>query len=453
MPILLCCLLLSGPASWTWDGMKAIPGVDAAQVAWLQENSTLEDVRAVGALAAELSGPEAAQLLGSFVHMDSAAWFLEPGLVASLSARPPTGEAGLVEVTARVLRTRKAILGFLESRAPGVFATQFEGRPLTVPAGPAPHGAERLKLTIDAAPARAILELLQRGETRPAEIQRAMDTPAFRALVQHRSQSFYRFVMTPESLAASLARAAAWTPVDRLWHAANRHAFLDFADVRANLDAYRRLLDELEAQQSDLAAYARRILVPYLPPGVVVDRKVTLFFAGGADGWASSGVAGLDVQYFKDRHERLLDTLVHETFHVAQGLAAPRDLPEASTPAARVREALFDEGTASFVAPPQRLSPEEHARRVARAVELLRELEGADDTRGSEIVNEGVRGAGPFYWLGFEMSRAIVEDGGPQALARTLAGGAPAFLEAWLAASAKQAKPAVDPALVRRLLR
>jgi hypothetical protein len=458
MELLLALLLWTSPApqpsAWTWESMRAIPGVDATHVEWLEKNARIEDVREVAVLAAELSGPESAQLLGAFARMDTAEYLLEPEVLTALGQRPAAGDAGLVEVVARVLRVRRGIEGFFESRAPGAFAPRFEGRPLVVPGGAVPAGAERVRLTLDPAPARAVLELLARGETRPAEIEKALATPAFQALVTHRSQSFYRLVMRPEVLAANLARAAAWTPVDRLWHAANRHAFLDFADVRANLDAYRLLLDELERQQGDLNAYAQRKLVPYLPPGLVLDRRVTLFFAGGADGWASSGVAGLDVQYFKDRHDRLLDTLVHEAYHVAQASADTTDDEDGTpTAVARAARALFSEGTATFVAPALRLTPEEQAGRVARGVELLRELLDADAKRADEIVNEGVRGSGPFYWLGLEMARAIVDAGGPSALARILPGGARAFIEAYVAAAAGQPKPVLDPALARRLLR
>jgi peptidoglycan/xylan/chitin deacetylase (PgdA/CDA1 family) len=441
-----------GPAAWTWDRLRAVPSVSAADVAWLEQHASLADARRVGALAAELSAPESAQLLAAYAYLDGTAHLPGLDVAGPLAARPPAGEAGLVAVTAAALRARRTIDGFWAERSPGAYARGFTGRRLALDPGPEPKGAERLRFDLDPAPARTILGLLSRGETRPEEVARALDTPEFRALFAHRRQSFYPFVMTRDVFAANIAHAAAWTPPVRLWFAVNRNAFLDYADVRANLAEYERVLGELEAAEPAVVADVRRRLLPFVPDGVSVDRRVSLFFAGGADGWVAQGVAGLGLEYFKDDYGKLLDLLAHETFHVVQGAARAGDGKD-TPPSPRVRAAgvLFGEGTATFVAPALRLSDEERERRVERGRVLVAGIVGGDAAAAGALVDEGVRGSGPFYWLGAEMARVIVETGGERALAETLRGGPPAFLAAFGAAARGHPDPPLDPALADAL--
>ena len=182
---------------------------------------------------------------------------------------------------------------------------------------------------------------------------------------------------------------------------------------------------------------------------------MSLYFGDGADGWANDGVAAVDLEWFKDDVARLRATLVHESYHAAQAaVRRARPVTPAEPPADGVLrealEALFAEGTATFVAPARAMPAAERAEAVRAGAALLdtvvTQLARARATGSGEAlqgardaISRGVSGAGPFYWLGAEMSAAIVAAHGPEALAATLPDGGPAFARAYLRAHARTA--------------
>jgi hypothetical protein len=164
-----------------------------------------------------------------------------------------------------------------------------------------------------------------------------------------------------------------------------------------------------------------------------------VLFGWGADGWASSGVAGVDLEYFKDDVPRLLDLQTHETYHAAQAALSRGEPADAGTDVRglwlRALDTLYSEGTATHVAPPRLLPGPERERLAARGRQILSELRAAvaagDEQSGRKLANEGRQGAGPLYWLGASMAQSIERHGGAAAVAAYLVGGAPAFLDAY----------------------
>ena len=274
----------------------------------------------------------------------------------------------------------------------------------------------------------------------PVEAQRRLVGPAFDALIEHRNQSFYSFPMSREQLGLALSHAASTQPLDLLYMYALPGSFRDYGDVRRHWSEYHMELDTLRAHEPAVLGYINGAITPYVPAGTRVDRKVSFFFGAGADGWASEHIAAIDLEFFKDDFDRLLALLVHETFHAAQNAAAVRDsaivigAPVDSLFRAAL-DVVYSEGTASFVSPPAVKTRAAVAAAAAEGSRLLGVVyRPADAAAAQSALNTGQAGAGPFYWLGVEMSRTIVDVLGRPALAATLRSGAGGFLRAYVKA-------------------
>jgi hypothetical protein len=396
----------------------------------------------VDLLVARLSKADAARAVPAFAHLDTSAPYVRESLQPLAEELPP-GAAGSAELSRRVRAARAAIEA--RSQAQGAWKSTFDGDALDLPP-PVPARNPNVRVTLDFTAARDVLALLEARVTDAAVVEaRLRGSPAwpvFEALTRHRSQSFYATPLSVELLSLNLALASSDHPLPGLYAEANPHAFLDFADVRRHLTRYRELVVALEAGRDRIEGAVEARLLPYIPAGARLERRVSLLFCWGADGWASSGVAGIDLEYFKDDLPRLLDLLTHETYHVAQAALRPVEAgTRAVGPAQHRRRALdtlFREGTASHVAPPRRLPGEQTARLSAQGLQLLAALRKAvaagNDAEARRVVDEGRSASGPFYWLGAMMAAAIERHRGPTGVADCLAEGTSAFLRAYQAA-------------------
>ena len=438
---------------WSWADLRAVPQADTARAAWLERNVPLDSARALFALVAELTQPEAAQLLPAFLYAD-ASMLISPVARTwrdSLYRRPPAGDAGIVHVAYLAARMHRESIDSYR----GAYAPEFTEHPFALPpASVFPRNVSRrprtdvtLDLSFDFAPAETLLAIVSTPDISVAEAHRRISTPAFDAMIRHRNQPFYPIAFTRELLAKNLAAAASTRPLERLYTHAMPGGLLHFADVARNRDRYRAQLDTLRAREQEIFAHVAREIAPFLPAGARVQRRVSFYFGDGADGWGSSGVVALDLEFYKSDWRRLIELLVHETFHAAQGavgVADTRAAPARTAPDSALRlafEYLFGEGTANFVSPARALGRAEAdsiagagAALLARVHAATRDPAAYDRAAVRELLNQGVSGGGAFYWLGAEMSRVIVETLGPAALAGTLRDGGVVFVKTYVRA-------------------
>ncbi len=438
----------------TWAELAAAPGARATEVAWLRRHLDDAERGELAALVGALSAPAAAQGMASYLHADGSV--LVPftdarALADSLAERPADGDAGLLRVAYLAARLRAST--FAGWGKLGVFAPGFRdaGAPVAHAARTAAPGRARVapgvavRLRFDFAPAESLLAIVGTPDVAPAEVMRRLDAPAFDALLEHHSASFYRLPWTRELMAVHLARAASTLAVDRLYAWANPKGCLDYADVSRHRARYRALLDDMRAHEPALLAEVEAEIAPFLPAGTRLERTASLYFADGADGWTSRGVAAVDLEWFKDDWPRLRGMLVHETFHAAQHAARRPAARAASDGEAVLRGALetvFREGTANHVAPSRPMSAGERAAAARAGAALLDSLVAAvragDLPRARALHDRGESGAGPFYSLGAAMTAAIVDAMGVQAVAATLPGGGVAFARRYLQAAARR---------------
>ena len=193
--------------------------------------------------------------------------------------------------------------------------------------------------------------------------------------------------------------------------------------------------------EESIFEYINASISPYLPADTKFSRKVSFFFINGADGWSTDGVTAIDLNYYKDDYKKLFPLLVHETYHSGQSAVAINSSIEREESAQSFIEAidyLSMEGTASYVAPPAVKTKLEKTNAVEEGIELLEgfytnTIVDYDAKKSQEMFNKGIASAGPFYWLGAEMSKVIVDEVSSDKLAETIPHGGIAFFKAYFA--------------------
>ena len=331
----------------------------------------------------------------------------------------------------------------------------------TMPAYPLCFAGNELKLTlvsnlptgwrldIDAGGIRAVLDLFDAPRPDADTATKIARMPAFVEMMRHRRELGYvpEPLIDEDGFAWCVAHAASRDPIDELWKWLHPQNLFDLSDLYAHRAEYRRLINRL-VQGDQLATHTLGCIAPYAPPDTVFADRLSFAVGWGIRGWATRSTGGMNIEHTKDDFAQMLPTLVHETFHRLQAkiaLANPEieefgfdritSYPFESPGDFRLYQALcyvMLEGSATYVASPELKEVwREDANAALELLERIREIGAltAEDGKGDELLNEGLRSNGPFYGFGSLLSHALVEAGGPSSLGAALARGAPYFVE------------------------
>ncbi|MDB4908894.1 MAG: hypothetical protein JWO05_3678 [Gemmatimonadetes bacterium] len=431
-------------AHWTWSDLRSQPAVDTSQLRWLEDNVPIDEAHALLSRIGQLSQPAAIQMLPSLSYLEGNQSSRSLRLLAdSLAIRPAAGWAGQVRIAYFLARSRKVIL---DNASGSTYQPRFSGTPFSLPAPPSakPQPGAAVALSLDFAPAETLLAIIGTPDIPYHDALARISTPAFDALVIHHGQSFYDITLTREQLALNLVHASSTQPLDELYRYARPGGFYHFADVRENADRYRALFATLAAHREDIARYLNASLSPYLPAGTRIDRRVSFYFDDLSDGWGYNDIAAVPLEYYKDDFARMFNTMVHETFHAAQAAVRRTSTPparrlptEADSAIAQAFSYVLGEGTANYLAPTlarSAASADSMSRAGAAILAELVAMRGGDwnAARAQELLNRGVAGGGPFYWLGAAMARELVARDGPAAIGRLLQSDGLAFAQAYI---------------------
>jgi len=362
----------------------------------------------------------------------------------SLTIRPPDGQAGIIRVAYLVSKLRKNRIETQKSSK--YYVAQFTGASFELPGYEEKDLNKNIELNFDHQPAQLILDMLSRSDLSYQEIEEKLDLHQFNELINHRNQSFYSTPLNKERLAACLQIASSTKPIDKLYKHLNPDGLLYFTDVKTHIDAYKKQLSDLSKNEEKIFKYINARISPYLPRNTKFKRKVSFFHINGADGWASGDVTALDLNYYKDNYEKLLSLLVHETYHSGQNAVTRNDETNYAENVQSFIDAVnyvFGEGTATYVEPPALKTTEEYEIAVKEGIVLMEAIydntiNTYDIVRMRELQNKGVAGAGPFYWLGAEMSKVIVDEQGKEQLANTIPDGGVYFFKTYFKAAGKE---------------
>jgi len=407
-----------------WDNINKESNISKKEVNWLLDSVSNDERAYVINIVSSLSKPGAAQMISSYFFLDGSYKRDEiKPYIDSFYVRPPDSIAGLIRVAYLSAYLRKRILEKQETNK--VYVNKFNGNTFNLPKKSLPGSNSKMKLSFDFEPANTIIEILSTPDITSDEILKRLDTHFFKLLFEHHSQSFYTVPLSSEQMALCLERAASNKPIDLLYRYINPYGLLNYNDVKNNLPAYKSLLDTLASNKQAILDYIITSISSLLPDTTRFSRRVSFVMISGADGWANQDVAAVDINYFKDNYTKILNLLVHETYHSAQDavhLNANIKKSKNEQWLADVLNNIFLEGTATYIAPPKLLTPAEYSTAVNRGAGLIEEIYTStivkyDEENAQSLFDQGIGGGGPFYYMGAEMSKTIVAELGEKKLA------------------------------------
>jgi len=436
-PMLLCAQAphpsepIDFRGTWTWDQLYRIEGVDTARVSWLKNNLPEKDAREVFSIVGSLSKAAAAQSLPGHFYSDGR-WQTANGkkLIDSLAIRPPDGDAGMVRLAYLAGWYHRLVVDAYRGSS---YRLTFDSTSNVVPdfvghAMPVPKGFD---LSFDFEPVDTLMAIVLTPDITPREVLPRISTHKFDALIRHHSQSFYPIPLSRELLALNLSRAASNQPLDRLYAFIAPHGLLHYADLRSNAAGFRDMVGALKSHEADITSWVANTIGKYVDPDTKLTRRVSFFVVDWSDGWGADDVTAVDLEYYKGDLPRLINTLLHETFHATQHSISEAhhvdEIPGATPAEKAIRVAahyILVEGTANFISPTIERTPESAAAMADSGTTFLRHL--ADLTKeptfnadSAQTINDnGVSGGGPYYWLGAAMAKVIVDHEGPKAIGR-----------------------------------
>jgi len=447
---ILCTSFLQAQNSnftFNWNLLKNDTKIPQKEALWLKENLTKQERYKVIKLVTALSKPEAAQLLTSYFYMDgSFRRSTNKKYLDSFASRPPKGNAGIIRVAYLVSKLRQDNLK--QQQSSSVYKAEFTDNEFITPQFNEKNINAKINLKFDYEPANVIIDLISKPNVSYQEIIDRINLHQFKKMIAHRNQSFYRTPLNKELLASCLQIAASNKPIHQLYRYVNPYGLLNFSDIKNNIENYKNLMTVLSKNEESIFNYINSNISPLLPKNTKFNRKVSFFFMNGADGWAMGNVTGLDLNYYKDDYTTLLNLLVHETYHSGQNAISKNKKGTKEEPYRSFENTLtyiFNEGTASYLAPPKKLSSSENELKIKQGIALFEAyfkntIQEYAPKEAQKIKNNGVSNAGPFYWLGAEMSRVIVATYHTKKLASIIPYGGVKFFQTYFDAIKKSKK-------------
>lgn len=396
-----------------------------------------------------------------------------PDQLAQPGSIPVPGDSkGRLEAALCLARQRKVNLEALKQLNPD-YPLSFGGHSLKEfldripPAKPADDDSHPVfRIHLDTSALRGFFSALSDGEISAEEAVALAALPSNQAMLQHRRELGYVPEPLPdsESLAAMIRMAGSTDPLDRLWCWINSQNAFDYADLIQNADGYRRFLSDLESHGDSLVDAALQRITQFSPPDIEFETTFAFTVGWAIRGWATPDMAGLNVEQVKDDWHFLLGTLIEETYHRLQlemfpatsGIPA-RDFSDLVT--IHTGDARYDrlyaivaytvaEGAANLVRGPFGVADLE--KKVPAGIELMARfvslvVENGDLESADALINEGLKGNGPLYGLGWKLAVSIAERGGNQAVGESQRQGPVPFFLQGAAIAAESGIPLLTP--------
>lgn len=298
-----------------------------------------------------------------------------------------------------------------------------------------------------------LLTLFDREEVAMDEALRAASNPAIIEMLNHRRSLGYIPEPLPDTtdMARFIFHAASSEPVDMIWKWLNPWNDFCMADIYMNQKRYRELLDTLKANQSNMEKYILGRMYSFAPVNIDFSDRVSFAVNWGIRSWATENGLGTNIVQFKDNYPAMFRTMTHETFHRLQLQVCPVDSSRFAEGATGFDDLVFYdfpidqdrkfyeaityimlEGTATFVGRVD--SAWNETEKMRAGMTLLDQLYQAvyvdsNLAMADEFVNKGLKSNGPFYGLGYYMSKQIVEASQKSEIGNLLQKGSPAFFQ------------------------
>jgi hypothetical protein len=296
-------------------------------------------------------------------------------------------------------------------------------------------------LRLDYSAAEALLTAIERTELSDADVDSLLRVPGVRAMVDNVT----RFV---PSVGVTHFRDEVKTFARRKRGTRQGGAF-QLSDVWRNRQGTRFALQELRAREQDVMRSALARLNRYRLDTGPLTIRASFVVGGVSDGFVFDDRAEpafyINLTRSNDDIDGLVENIAHETYHVMQkaaqrrvrGLAVFADSSERQPPPLRLLTVTLAEGLANYVVNPQRSSgtgaqidaSRERYRRNAMPARItenfalfdrvLRDLR-AQRLSWEQAYEQGFSGNNDarFYFVGFQMAKAIEQHCGAACIAR-----------------------------------
>lgn len=338
-------------------------------------------------------------------------------------------------------------------------------------------GAQAHEISVDTTAARQVLAAVQKAGLTEAEARAVAELPGNQALIK--KQAEFGNGGTEQRFVEEMLAAANNLPL-------NGRPGYYFSGVRKRAAAIGRVLDAIEQDKAGFIASIDQRIAPYSPRGANYRLSGLIIAGGDASGFTFGGTTFyLNLDDYADDLETARLIMAHELYHAVQGAAVDaaglhgqRGYDETRyaglTGEARKRYVvesflyeLLTEGTAIYVGDPALMTADTRMAKMER--ERLQLQNGRLDrlatqldasllalTHETPIAWDPIYALGfygpdqPLYYLGYAMSKAMVEKSGPGRLGELAAGSGCEFAQAYLDLRTKDASlPPLGPSTVQ----
>lgn len=329
--------------------------------------------------------------------------------------------------------------------------------------------SDRYRLSFDLSFIDAVLEFYKSGNHDFKTTHELSNHPIVKNMLAHRRQLGYLQPPLPNDsdYARFILLSAEKSPEVMIFKWLNPHNLFGFADFYRYRENYDSLVDVIREREKFFSDRVMGHISWFLMEPLRIHDTLGIGVNWGIRSWATADGYGSNIIMFKDNYEMFLQTVTHETFHRFQLHLCPlapslRDKPlrefddlvywDFDDPRDRkfyeILAHITLEGTASYVG--GMYYDESRMESVREALMLLQKCHRAvydykDFEEADKLLNEGLVSNGPFYILGYYISKELVDNNGTSVLGGVLMRGPLQFYKTYIDQSDSPQKTAELP--------
>jgi hypothetical protein len=334
------------------------------------------------------------------------------------------------------------------------FPQEFSG--FTPPRAYRIEVSDRYQLSIDLSFAEKVLAYYNSNSADFETALRLSRHPIIENMLAHRRDLGYIEPPLPDDsdYARFILLSADNSPETMIFKWLNPHNLFGFADFYRYRENYDSLVDVIREREKFFSDRVMGHISWFLMEPLRIHDTLGIGINWGIRSWATADGYGSNIIMFKDNYEMFLQTVTHETFHRFQLHLCPvapslRDKPQrefedlvhwdfTDLKDRKFYEVLSHialEGTASYVG--GMYYDESRMESVREALMLLQKCHRAvydyeDFEEADELLNEGLVSNGPFYVLGYYISKELVDNNGTSVLGGVLMRGPLQFYKTYI---------------------
>ncbi|MEJ2251386.1 MAG: hypothetical protein P8Y97_17255, partial [Candidatus Lokiarchaeota archaeon] len=293
----------------------------------------------------------------------------------------------------------------------------------------------KINVNIDYRAIEILLKILKNKSNSQELIDKMVKLDSITEMLKHRKDLGFipEPMMDQNGLKSLLNKIAEDFPINKLWCWLNPWNFFNIADYETNFEDFEILINYLSANLEKITSFVRMKLEKFVPDTLNISETFAITFEWGIRGWVTDKMSGCNLEFFKDDIEGLIRTITHELYHriqlkVFQDLLNIKDVDNiedliikreiGTKKDNKFYEALayiFAEGTATFVSGMGGKMIE--LNNIKEGFNLLNSIynkiyDEDDLEKVEELINKGMISNGPFYSVGYYMSKMVVDNFG-----------------------------------------